>query len=141
MKLLITIIIFSYTLYSPPALSNEPASTNNFPPHHLTFAANSDQQNLHNNNCLQQLKDTDEVMVSAAFHDGAGGFSQLKELINRKPWGVAIRHTMQAEIDKLIKQESPFLMVKMTKKQALKLESHRDLIKWILVQSTETVCG
>lgn len=141
MKSLITLFIFSCTLYGTPALSGESAQTNNVTSNLITVATNNDRQNLHNNDCLQQLKDTDEVMVSAAFHDGAGGFGQLKELINRKPWGAAIRYTMQEEINKLIRQESPFLMVKMTKKQALQLESHRDLIKWILVQSTETACS
>ena len=92
------------------------------------------------NPCLQQLKDKEEVVITAAFHDGTGGFGQLKELIARKPWGT-VGTTLQSQLDQLVEELSPFLIVNLTKKQALTLDSHRDLIKWILVQSTDKACG
>jgi len=92
------------------------------------------------NPCLQQLNDRDEVVVTAAFHDGTGGFGQLKELIARKPWG-SIGIAIQSQLDQLVDELSPFLIVNLTKKQALALDSHRDLIKWILVQSTDKACN
>lgn len=128
-------------IHSTNSLSNNSdAGQNQTANKPVITAADNNARNLHNNKCLQQLNDSDEVMVSAAFHDGAGGFGQLQELIDRQPWGVAVPHSMQQEIEKLLAQKSPFLMVVMTKKQALQLESHRDLIKWILVQSTEKPC-
>lgn len=142
MKIIIALFSLSLSFYSTKSLSNSQATLLDQAVYNAILVAdNSGAQNLENNDCLKKLKDTDEVFVSAAFHDGAGGFGQLVELISRKPWGVAVRASMQMEIEKLIKQQSPFLMVTMTKKQALQLESHRDLIKWILVQSTETSCG
>ena len=101
---------------------------------------NSPAENLSNNSCLSQLNDRDEVVVTAAFHDGTAGFGQLKELIARKPWGTVGAIT-QSQLDQLINELSPFLIVKLTKKQALVLDSHRDLIKWILVQSTDKACS
>ena len=92
------------------------------------------------NPCLQQLNDRDEVVVTAAFHDGTAGFGQLKELIARKPWG-SVRASLQSQLDQLIDEVSPFLIVNITKKQALELDSHRDLIKWVLVQSTNRTCS
>ena len=92
------------------------------------------------NPCLQQLNDRDEVVVTAAFHEGTAGFGQLKELIARKPWG-SVRASLQSQLDQLIDEVSPFLIVKLTKKQALELDSHRDLIKWVLVQSTNRTCS
>ncbi len=92
------------------------------------------------NPCLQQLDDRDKVVVTAAFHDGTGGYDQLKELIARKPWGT-IGLAVQAQLDQLVDELSPFLIVEITKKQALTLDAHRDLIKWILVQSTDKSCG
>lgn len=100
----------------------------------------SPAESLSANACLQQLNDNDEVVVTAAFHEGIGGFGQLEELIARKPWG-SIGVAIQTQLDQLIEELSPFLIVKVTKKQALALDSHRDLIKWILVQSTDTVCS
>jgi len=100
----------------------------------------SPADDLSNNPCLHQLADGDEVVVTAAFYDGTGGFSQLEELIDRKPWG-SIGTALQSQLDQLVDELSPFLIVKLTKKQALALDSHRDLIKWILVQSTDKVCG
>lgn len=107
----------------------------------MVVADNNDEQNLNNNKCLSTLQDTDKIMVSAAFHNGGGGFGQLQELLDRKPWGHVSDPVMNQELDTLLKQKSPFLIVTMTKKQALLLESHRDLIKWILIQSTEKACA
>jgi len=89
--------------------------------------------------CLRQLASQDEVIVSVAFHNGTGGFGQLKELIERQPWGTADVN-LQTQLDKLVDELSPFLIVKINKKQALALDDHRDLIKWILVQSTDKAC-
>lgn len=107
----------------------------------ILVADNNAEQNLNNNKCLKTLGDNDKIVVSAAFHEGAGGFRQLRELLDREPWGYVADPVMQQELDTLVKQQSPFLIVTMTKKQALLLESHRDLIKWILVQSTEKACA
>ena len=107
----------------------------------ILLANADDKLNLNNNKCLQTLNDNDKVIVSAAFHSGAEGFTQLKELIGRKPWGEAAYPALDEEIKTLINQESPFLIATMTKSQALQLEQHRDLIKWILVQSTEKACA
>ena len=87
-----------------------------------------------------QLQDSDKIIVTAAFHTGAEGFSDLQTLIDRKPWGEAISSAQREEIRKLEKEASPFLIMTLSKKQALILEDHRDLIKWILVQSTTTPC-
>ena len=100
----------------------------------------SPAESLSANACLQQLADKDEVVVTAAFHDGIGGFKQLEELIARNPWG-NVEDSIQSQLDKLVDELSPFLIVKVNKKQALMLDSHRDLIKWILVQSTDKACG
>jgi hypothetical protein len=97
-------------------------------------------QHLTNNTCFMQLRDTDKVIVTAAFHSGAEGFTELQQLIDRKPWGEALSSVQREEITTLQKEASPFLIVTLTKKQALILEDHRDLIKWILVQSTTTAC-
>jgi hypothetical protein len=102
--------------------------------------AASPAESLSANACLQQLADKDEVVVTAAFHDGIGGFKQLEELIARNPWG-NVEESIQTQLDKLVDELSPFLIVKVNKKQALMLDSHRDLIKWILVQSTDKACG
>lgn len=142
---LVAALITGITLYaSTPFAGETKSNTNATAPSETTaqivIAGNSDEQNLNNNKCLQSLNDNDKIVVSAAFHEGAGGFRQLKEFLAREPWGYVADLAMKQEIDTLIKQESPFLIVTMTKKQALLLESHRDLIKWILVQSTEKAC-
>lgn len=113
------------------AMANEP----------IVLAQNDSAQHLANNKCLMALDDREEIIVTAAFHDGAGGFGQLQQLLDRKPWGDAVRSSLKLEIEKLIKEASPFLIVTLTKKQALMLEEHRDLIKWILVQSTSKPCS
>ena len=87
-----------------------------------------------------QLQDSDKVIVTAAFHSGAEGFADLQSLIQRKPWGEALSSVQREEIKKLQKEASPFFIMTLSKKQALLLEDHRDLIKWILVQSTTTPC-
>jgi len=96
--------------------------------------------NLADNECFARLSDSDKVIITAAFHSGAEGFTELQELIARKPWGEAVTTAQRKEIATLEKQASPFLIMTLTKKQALVLEEHRDLIKWILVQSTTTPC-
>lgn len=100
----------------------------------------SPAEKLSANACLQQLNDTDEVVVTAAFHNGIGGFGQLKELIARNPWG-SVNEATQQQLDQLIDELSPFLIVTLSKQQALVLDEHRDLIKWILVQSTDKTCN
>ena len=107
----------------------------------IVVTENSSDRTLNTNKCLQSLSENDKLVVSAAFHDGAGGFRQLEELLAREPWGYVADPVLQAELDTLVKQQSPFLIATMTKKQALLLENHRDLIKWILVQSTEKACA
>ena len=107
----------------------------------IQLAATDPAQHLSNNKCLMALGDREQIIVTAAFHDGANGFGQLKQLIERKPWGDEIRSTLTQEIEQLKKEASPFLIVRLTKKQALMLEDHRDLIKWILVQSTSKPCA
>jgi hypothetical protein len=105
------------------------------------LAQNSDAQHLSNNKCLMALSDSEQIIVTAAFHEGANGFGQLQQLLDRKPWGSDVRSSVKQEIEKLINEASPFLIVTLTKKQALMLEDHRDLIKWILVQSTSKPCS
>jgi len=104
------------------------------------ISVNSPANSLRDNSCLSQLSDRDEVVVTAAFHDGAAGFEQLQELIARKPWGT-IGVKVQSQLEQLTNELSPFLVISITKKQALALDSHRDLIKWILVQSTDKECS
>ena len=135
----ISLVVFFISAGCIPALANTPNTSQDNEA--LLLADSSDKQNLHNNKCLQTLNDNDKVIVSVAFHSGAGGFTQLKELISRKPWGEAAHPALDEEIKTLIKQQSPFLIATMTKSQALQLEDHRDLIKWILVQSTEKACA
>ncbi len=106
-----------------------------------TSTSPTNETSLQDNKCLQQLKDTDLVVVSAAFHDGTGGFSQLKELTSREPWGNAVSIDMKESLEKLLRDHSPFLILQMTKKQAIVLDDHRDLIKWVLVQSLEKTCS
>lgn len=103
-------------------------------------AQNESAQHLNNNKCFVQLQDSDKVIVTAAFHSGGEGFADLQQLIARKPWGEALSTSQREEIEQLEKEGSPFLVVTLSKKQALVLEDHRDLIKWILVQSTTTPC-
>jgi len=134
-----SLILFVSGALCVPALANQ--STPSQKSGAQVFADASDKHNLNNNKCLQTLNDNDNVIVSAAFHSGAGGFIQLKELMARKPWGEAAYPALDEEIETLVKQESPFLIATMTKAQALLLEQHRDLIKWILVQSTEKACA
>ena len=94
---------------------------------------------LSSNECLKQLTDTDPVIISIAFKDGATGFGQLQELVSRNPWGTITAAT-QKEIDDQIVTQSPFLIITLTKKQALTLDDHRDIIRWTLVQSTTKTC-
>jgi len=94
---------------------------------------------LSSNECLKQLAANDPVIVSIAFKDGATGFGQLKELVSRNPWG-SITADTQKEIDDQLATQSPFLIITLTKKQALTLDDHRDIIRWTLVQSTTKTC-
>lgn len=103
-------------------------------------AQNNSAQHLQYNQCFMDLQDNDRVIVTAAFHSGAEGFTDLQQLIARKPWGEALSTAQREEITKLQKEASPFLILTLSKKQALLLEDHRDLIKWILVQSTTKPC-
>lgn len=111
----------------------------------LASAEKAESENAHthldlsSNKCLQQLADNDPVIVSIAFRDGANGFGQLKELVERSPWG-RVTATTKEEIQKQIDTQSPFLIITLTKKQALILDDHRDIIRWTLVQSTNKVC-
>ncbi len=107
----------------------------------VQLAQSNSAQHLTNNKCLMALGDREQIIVTAAFHEGANGFGQLQQLIDRKPWGDEIRSTLKQEIEQLIREASPFLIVTLTKSQALILEDHRDLIKWILIQSTSKPCA
>jgi len=79
------------------------------------------------------------IDADGAFKDGATGFGQLQELVSRNPWGTITAAT-QKEIDDQIVTQSPFLIITLTKKQALALDDHRDIIRWTLVQSTTKTC-
>lgn len=94
---------------------------------------------LSSNECLKQLDDYDEVIASIAFKDGVAGFTQLEELVKRKPWG-SITDVTKTEIEQQLEAQSPFLIITLTKQQALTLDNHRDIILWILVQSTTKPC-
>lgn len=101
--------------------------------------ATSSYLDLSTNECLNKLSSNDPVIASIAFKDGVTGFSQLKELVERKPWG-EISATTAKEIEAQIETQSPFLIITLTKEQTLTLDNHRDIIRWILVQSTTTTC-
>ncbi len=113
----------------------------------LTIAQSTDSDttstshvDLSSNECLKQLNDTDTVIASIAFNDGLNSAEQLKELIKRKPWGVGTPATGD-EIKAQLEVQSPFLIITLTKAQVLTLDDHRDIIRWVLVQSTSTSCG
>lgn len=137
----ITLLIGTALIVTPSIASETTVDQPTVESQTILVAVNEDKQNLNNNKCLKTLADNDKIVVSAAFHEGAGGFRQLKKLLDREPWGYVADPVLQQELDTLLKQKSPFLIATMTKKQALLLESHRDLIKWILVQSTEKACA
>jgi len=94
---------------------------------------------LSSNECLKKLGDNDPVIASIAFKDGLDGSGQLKELVKRRPWGAGTANTAE-EIKSQIETQSPFLIITLTKAQALTLDKHRDIIRWILVQSTSKSC-
>lgn len=89
------------------------------------IAQNDAAQHLTNNTCFMQLQDRDKVIVTAAFHSGAEGFKDLQQLVDRRPWGEALTSVQREEINKLKKEASPFLIMTLSKKQALVLEDHR----------------
>lgn len=95
---------------------------------------------LSSNECLKRLDNTDVVIASIAFKDGLNSAGQLKELIKRKPWGVGTPATAD-EIKAQLDVQSPFLIITLSKEQVLTLDDHRDIIKWVLVQSTSSSCG
>ena len=94
---------------------------------------------LNSNECLKQLGGSDIVIASIAFKDGVTGFSQLQELVKRRPWGNVGEKTRE-EIQTQLDTQSPFLIITLTKNQALSLENHRDIIRWVLVQSPTRPC-
>ena len=63
----------------------------------------------------------------------------MKELLKRKPWGAGTPDTAD-EIEAQLNTQSPFLIITLTKKQVLTLDDHRDIIRWVLVQSTSKSC-
>lgn len=94
---------------------------------------------LSSNDCLRKLDDNDLVIASIAFKDGLDGSAQLNELVSRKPWGTGTPDTAE-EIKSQLETKSPFLIITLTKNQALTLDDHRDIIRWVLVQSTSKTC-
>jgi len=94
---------------------------------------------LSNNECLKKLDNSDLVIASIAFKDGLNSSAQIKELLKRKPWGAGTADT-DDEIKAQLDTQSPFLIITLTKEQALTLDNHRDIIRWILVQSTSKPC-
>lgn len=106
--------------------------------------ANTDEspashRKLSNNECLKKLDNSDLVIASIAFKDGLNSSAQIKELLKRKPWGAGTADT-DDEIKAQLDTQSPFLIITLTKEQALTLDNHRDIIRWILVQSTSKPC-
>lgn len=114
----------------------------------LTIAQSDDAEDttstshldLSSNECLKKLDDNDIVIASIAFTDGLNSAEQLKELLKRKPWGVGTPATAD-EIKTQLEVQSPFLIITLTKEQVLTLDDHRDIIRWVLVQSTTTTCS
>ncbi len=102
-------------------------------------ASSTPERDLKNNACLKKLDSSDIVIASIAFKDGLNSSAQLKELVKRKPWGAGTPATSE-EIQTQLDTQSPFLIITLTKKQALTLDNHRDIIRWVLVQSTSKSC-
>ena len=96
-------------------------------------------RDLSNNECLKKLDRSDLVIASIAFKDGLNSSAQLKELLKRRPWGAVTPQT-EEEIKTQLDTQSPFLIITLTKEQALTLDNHRDIIRWVLVQSTSKSC-
>ncbi len=135
----LAIILPIYTASSPAtAQATEDESTGSEASD--SARTSSSHLDLSSNDCLKQLDDTDIVIASMAFVDGLNGFAQLKELVARRPWGVGTPDTAD-EIKSQMETQSPFLIISLTKAQVLTLDDHRDIIKWVLVQSTSQVCG
>ncbi len=104
-----------------------------------TDSTSTSHLDLSSNECLKQLNADDIVIASIAFNGGLDSMDQLKELVRRKPWGNGTEKTTE-EIQTQLETQSPFLVITLTKQQALTLDNHRDIIKWILVQSPTKVC-
>ena len=102
-------------------------------------AASSSHLDLSSNERLKKLSANDIVIASIAFKDGLDSTGQIKELVNRRPWGIGTPETAD-EIKKQLETQSPFLIITLTKEQVLKLDDHRDIIRWVLVQSPTTAC-
>lgn len=102
-------------------------------------SSSKSHRDLSTNECLKQLNDADQVIASIAFKDGLDSAEQFKELVRRRPWGVGTFATAD-EIKSQLKTQSPFLIITLTKKQALTLDDHRDIIRWVLVQSINKPC-
>lgn len=99
----------------------------------------SSHLDLSSNECLQKLNAKDIVIASIAFKDGLNSAEQFKELVKRRPWGIGTPETA-VEIKKQLETQSPFLIITLTKEQVLTLDDHRDIIRWVLVQSPVTAC-
>ncbi len=135
-----TVIAISLTLaFSPVAHAQSTDDQTTAAAQSADKATSTSHLNLRDNECLNALDDRDIVIASIAFKDGVNGFDQLKELVKRKPWGIVNSDTRK-EIEDQIKTLSPFLIIRLTKKQALTLDDHRDIILWVLVQSTSKPC-
>ena len=102
-------------------------------------ANTTSHRDLSSNECLKKLDNADRVIASIAFKDGLNSSAQLKELVKRRPWGAGTADTAD-EIKAQLNTQSPFLIITLTKEQALTLDNHRDIIRWVLVQSTSKSC-
>ncbi len=131
---LVTAIFLAGTA-SAQSITQTPGSGNSA----KSESASSSHLDLSTNECLNNLNDHDIVIASIAFNDGVAGHSQLKELVSRQPWGALTAGTVK-EIRQQLDTLSPFLIITLTKKQVLTLDNHRDIIRWVLVQSTTKPC-
>ena len=103
-------------------------------------ANTTSHRDLSSNECLKKLDNADRVIASIAFKEGLNSSAQLKELVKRRPWGAGTADTAD-EIKAQLNTQSPFLIITLTKEQALTLDNHRDIIRWVLVQSTSKSCA
>lgn len=128
-----TVLVIALNAASAELASAESVTTN------TKDTDSTSHLDLSSNECLKNLDNNDLVITSIAFKDGLDGSRQLKELVKRRPWGAGTANTTE-EIKSQIETQSPFLIITLTKEQALTLDKHRDIIRWILVQSTSKSC-
>ena len=136
-SIILLTMMFMFPVNSIRAQSDDPNS--NTAINNEDKSASNSHRNISSNECLQKLSDDDTVIASIAFKDGVTGFAQLEELVKRNPWG-SITDVTKKEIEQQLNTQSPFLIITLTKQQTLKLDEHRDIIRWVLVQSTTKSC-